>query len=225
MLTVNPSELHGMLVDLQRSAGTDSTLPMLDGVLLHVANHNDATVLVGTSTNRFIIGQAHAPITGEMPVTFLPGIQVKQLLGSLKNYVKNEKLLCELSHNGDTLTAKLPGDIVLPSLTITVKCGDGDNFPKVANVFDAELKVDEGALAFNSRFIAAVSAIARRRNESLRVALSHNKKPSHFYVGSQYKAMVMPTHDSDASIAPTFLPPDELAKKTADAARDAAKAA
>lgn len=209
MLTVNPAELHGMLTDLQRSAGVDGTLPFLEGVLFHVDTVKDCTVLVGTSTNRYIIGQAHTFASGELPVTFLANVQIKQLLNALKAYVRNEKLMCELTRDGDALTAKLPGDLVLPALTITVKAGDGAGFPKVAQVFDSEIAAGIEALAFNGRFIAAVSAISRRRNDQLRIALTHNKKPSHFYIGAHYKAMVMPTGKDETGVAPTFLPPAE----------------
>lgn len=227
MLTVNPSELHGMLTDLQRTAGSDWTMPMLDGVLLYAASSDDGRVLVGTSTNRFVLGHAIAPATGDLPETFIPNVQVKQLLSALKNYSRTPDLLCELIPGDGLLTMKLPGDVVLPAMTVTVKLGDKVNFPQVANIFTRDIEPGEGTISFNPRYMAAFCAIARRRNEDLRIELSHADKkhagsPSRIFIGESYKGIFMPIRQQGEKFAPTYLPPSQQRKEPAKAEQPAA---
>jgi hypothetical protein len=212
MLTVNPAELHGMLTDLSRTAGTDSTLPMLNGILLHVDTKVDSTVLVGSSTDRLRFGQAHAPATGEIPATFVSMAQVRQLLDTLKPYSRTHDLLAEVTvEDRVKLTVKLPGDLVLPAVTITVHCSDDSDFPKAAKILDTQVVEGIGQLGFNPAYVAAFSAIAKRRNEHLRIDVSHDHKPSMFYVGDRYRALLMPVrlHDDQMRIPAAFVPPRE----------------
>ena len=221
MLTVNPSELHGLLTDVLRTAGADRTLPMLNGLLLHSDVKDDTTVLVGTSTDRFRLGQAHIPATGEIPPTFVSAAQVKQLLDTLKPYVKTHDLLSEVTVTERTkLTLKLPGDIVLPAVTITVHCEDDSGFPKSAKVMGTELVTGSGQLGFNPAYVASFAAIAKRRGENLRVEMSYTTKPSVFYIGTQYRGLLMPVRLDTQSLvtAPVLLPPAEKPKTDEPAA-------
>lgn len=223
MLTVNPSCLHGMLTDLSRSAGTDTTLPMLNGILLHSDVKGDAAVLVGTSTDRFRFAQAHEPATGEIPATYVRLAQVRQLLDALKPYVRTHDLLCEVTVDERVkLTLKLPGDLVLPAVTITVHCSDDSDFPKAAKILDNAATSGEGQLAFSPAYVAAFSAIAKRRNEHLRIESSYAEgKPSLFYIGDRYRGLLMPVrlHGDEGGISPTFVPPRE--KPVADESKAA----
>lgn len=213
MLTVNPSGLHGMLTDLSRSAGIDVTMPMLNGILLHADTKDDATVMVGTSTDRFRFGQAHEPASGEMPPTFVRMAQVKQLLDALKPYVRTHDLLCEVTVDERVkLTLKLPGDLVLPAVTITVHCSDDSDFPKAAKILDIAPIEGVGQVGFNPAYVAAFSAIAKRRNEHLRIDVSHEaEKPSLFYIGDRYRALLSPVRlrSDQMGVPPTFVPPRE----------------
>lgn len=212
MLTVNPAELHGLLIDVLRTASPDRVMPMLNGILLHVDTKEDATVLVGTSTDRFRLGQAHMPTTGEIPPTFVGSAQVKQLLDTLKPYMKTHDLLCEVTVTERVkLTLKLPGDIVLPAVTITVHCEDDSSFPKSAKVMESEIVTGDGQKAFNPAYVASFAAIAKRRNEYLRVEVSYTNKPTVFYVGTQYRGLLMPVRTStqEEIKAPVLLPPAE----------------
>lgn len=213
MLTVNPSGLHGMLTDLSRSAGGDVTMPMLNGILLHADTKADSTVLVGTSTDRFRFGQAHEPASGEIPPTFVRMAQVRQLLDALKPYVRTHDLLCEVTVDERVkLTLKLPGDLVLPAVTITVHCSDDSDFPKTTKILGITPIEGTGQVGFNPAYIAAFSAIAKRRGESLRIDVSHSgEKPSLFYVGDRYRALLSPMrlHGDQPHISPTFVPPRE----------------
>ena len=224
MLTVNPSELHGMLTDLLRTSGTNSDLPAIDGVLLHSEAAGDATVLVGTSTDRFRLGQAHAPATGEMPPTFVKSTSVKQLLAALKPYVRTHDLLSEVTVNERVkLTLKLPGDIVLPAVTITVHCADDGDFPKVSKITDIQTVAGEGPIAFNGAYLATFAAIAKRRGEYLRFDVSHaESKPSLFFIGERYRGLLMPLRRDQAGkpIAPVFVPPAEKPKTDTEPAAE-----
>lgn len=216
MLTVNPSELHGLLIDLSRSAGTDSTMPMLNGILLHSDVKDDATVLVGSSTDRFRFGQAHTSASGEIPPTFVRMAQVRQLLDALKPYVRTHDLLSEVTVTERAkLTVKLPGDLVLPAVTITVHCSDDSDFPKAEKILGIAPIEGDGQVGFNPAYIAAFSAIAKRRNEHLRIDVSHSsEKPSLFYIGDRYRALLSPVrlHGDESRIPATFIPPREKPK-------------
>jgi hypothetical protein len=218
MLTVNPAELHGLLTDVLRTAGPDVTMPMLNGLLLHVETEGDSTVLVGSSTDRFRFGQAHVPATGEIPATFVKASSVKQLLTALQPYGKTHDLLCEVTVTERVkLTLRLPGDMVLPAVTITVHVEGDKDFPKVAKI--AEMAPTEGAgpVAFNGSMLSAFVAIAKRRGEYLRFDVSHAvAKPSLIYIGERYRGLLMPLRPEQASkpIASMYIPPRE--KPTTD---------
>lgn len=58
--TVNTRAFLGLITDALATAGQDAYPPALSAVFLHSAGGN----LVATSTDRYVIGQAHMPMTG-----------------------------------------------------------------------------------------------------------------------------------------------------------------
>lgn len=221
-LTVDPAEFHGLLVDLMRSASDDSALPMINGVLLHLADHDGTKVLVGTSTNRFLAAQAFINAGGDLAPLWLDLSRVKQIVAILKPYTRANNLLTELSIADDKLVVRQPGDIVLPAVSITVPVGDQhDSFPKMAKLFAPDEDAATGdAVTFDPRWLSVPLAVAKRRGERFTFTTVRVKKANFVQVGERYRALLMPVNESAASV-PFFAPPHD----TTEPARPEAVAA
>lgn len=223
LLTVSPAALHELLSDVARTAGTDFTLPMLNGILLQVEETDTGKVLVGTSTNRFVLGQASIPAKGEMETTFLALDRVKQLLAILKPYVKSGDMSCEVKREADKLSLSLPGDLVLPAVSVTVPISDQKvDFPKVSHFLPTAAEAKPGAqVALNPRFMSAFCAIAKGRNENLRLIPGAPDKPQLVLIGESYRALIMPVRSQESPDTAWFVPAGErerAAKKLASSA-------
>jgi hypothetical protein len=218
-LTVGPAALHELLADLLRTAGTDYTLPMLYGVLLQVEPKDDnASALVGTSTNRFVLGQASTDTNGRMQTTFLALDRVKQLLNILKPYSRSNDMRCEVTRAADAMTVRLPGDIFLPELSVTLPIADmSPDFPKVGHLLPKpEDATPGGQVAFNPRYLSTFCAIAKGRNTEVRMVPGASDKPQLVLIGDSYRALIMPVRNQQ-SPDPNWVTPDsgrEKAKAT-----------
>lgn len=226
VMNVSPAALHELLGDVSRTAGTDFTLPMLNGILLQVEVTDSGKALVGTSTNRFALGQASIPATGEMETTFLALDRVKQLLALLRPYVKSGDMSCEVKREADKLTLVLPGDLVLPALSVTVPLSDQKtDFPKVGHLLPTATEAKPGAqVALNPRLMSAFCAIAKARNENLRFIPGAPDKPQLVLIGENYRALIMPVRSQERPDTAWYLPAPErerAAKKLAASAPEA----
>jgi hypothetical protein len=211
--TVTAGELRAMLVDAARTAGDDPTLPMLRGVLLHTAPKGDGTVLVATSTDRFMLGQIHIPAQGSL------AHEVFVDLDSVKRAVKllalaNPAGNVNLSIVDDTVTLRA-SDLSMAFETYAPTVGPGaqrvPDFPQFAKIFDSKLNTEERNVAIGPGLFATVAAIAKSRGEQIRFQVQGERRPVVFEIGEQYRGLVMPQRATAVDLVPLFIPPAETA--------------
>ena len=232
--TVNVVELVGMLTDLARTACTEDWMPMIHGVLLYSAPaprvdekaYPGGTVLVGLSTDRFTIGQAHMPAVGYLPEIMVQLDDVKRILAVFKGIGTGDVII---TWSDETVTFTwaglalafhryLPGD----------RDGKGNgrsNFPKVAKLFAGTPSADMSA--FNCVFLARFTAIAKRRrvtSNHIRIQTNGENRPAGIAIGDRYLGLIMPIrqHYEMRATAPVFVPPGEQAALDKAAADKAA---
>ncbi len=214
--TVNAAQFVEALRDLIRTSGADTTLPMIRGVLLHTDTYNGKTVLVGTSTDRFRLGQAHIECTGSVSQTFVPLDDGKRLLAILKLYAKVETAeLLEFVPEDGNLTVRF-GSVVLPIAPIATP----EHFPKLSNIFGSTAVTPEREAAFNAKFLGVFASIADVRREHLHVQMLGEMRPMLITIGEHYRGLLMPTRGK-AAVLPWFVPANEQAVIAAKAQREA----
>lgn len=219
--TVNAAQFVEALRDLIRTAGDDDTLPMIYGVLWHTDTFDGKTVLVGTSTDRFRIGQANIDCTGGIPQSFIPLTDCKRLLSVLKLYVKGEaEALLEIVPDGATLLVRL-GSLTLPMNALSDERKVG-NFPKLAPIFGNTASTPEQTTCVNPKFLAPFTAIANARGEHrLHIRLQGEGRPVLISIGERYRAALMGQRNEKPVALPWFVPADEQAEIAAVAQRKA----
>lgn len=218
-VTVKTGEFAAMLTDLMRTAGTDATLPPINGVLLHTTVVDKQTLLVGTSTDRFKFGQANIDGTGGIPQSFLKLPDCKRLAAVLKLADREGDLVIDAIADSDAPVLNFMTD----DLTICLAPNDLA-FPTMGNVVKkAEMEADPRT-AIRPEQLAPFTMIAKARGEGLRVHVQGAEKPIHVEIGSRYRGLVMPYLVGDPVEVAWHLPPAEVAKQeSVDKARATAE--
>jgi hypothetical protein len=218
-LLIDAAGLHGLLIDLAESAGTEVTWPLLNGVLIHTDTAaTGERVLVGTSTDRFLLGQAHAPVTGSLPETFVPLRGVRVLIAALQagwhGYDQDEvgdplprhtpgppAGLVRLIRNDDALAVTAAGVSVRVALGAVEVPAWACYLPRLA----AE---SIGTTAWVSPPLwQTLGRIADRRKTGIAVTVQAPAQPVRVHIGSQYQALVMPLQPQSVPSTPQlFLP-------------------
>lgn len=210
LLTVDGADLIGLLADLRRTASDDCTLPMINGVHLHVAHRDGQTFLVGTSTNRYILGQAHVPASGDMPETFIPGESLGQLLSIAPRSLRKGGSLCEVRTRAGLVTiavAALPG---LSNLSLTVEARPEKDFAKRTHQMLAPEPGDPtDEFDVDHRWLSVFVQIARSRRENLRLRVVGVNKQVIVQIGDRFQGALMPRRAAKHYPVPVFTLPRE----------------
>lgn len=205
MLIINSKLLVGMLTDLLKSTA-DATLPALHAVRLFTADHQGSPVLVGISTDRFTVAQAHESAEGELPAILLPVPAAKTVISALRGdkgvvagtVVDDEKLVVQGTAAGTTVAL----------LT-------GATFPETGWLFtdDAPTAVS-GIMQFRPHVTEVFHAVAKRRKAdvSMRYHRSEDGSPraAQILIGQNYRSAAVPlmgTPDWALLAAPIFPAP------------------
>jgi hypothetical protein len=208
ILRVDSRDFVALLADIEKTSGKDATLPMLDGVLLHVAQRGGRTILVATSTDRRIMAQAHIEAEGEMAQAFIPAEPLGDLLAILRPFARRRTSLWEIESDGPNLRFTQPSLTGLPSMTFGIKRPTDLKFPKrVGSLLSSEgseLSTDQVFL--DGRYVALLAGIAQRRRESMRILTYGAMKPARVQIGQRYRAVVMPIREAGVADVPVFAP-------------------
>lgn len=211
MITVNGSDLLGMLTDLERTSGRDDSLPMLCGILLYTETADTGeNRLYGTSTDRYVMGQAWEPCEGALDATFLPLDALPLVRAVLAQARKGPVTLDRhadpdrrSSHN---LTVSAPGvaAVTVPEELQPVQ------FPKLRQIAASLADLPAGHQAsLGGAFLAKLGTIARRRQCPVAITLSAPVKPAIFDIGPRYRALLMPVIDRTPEAFRFAFPPEK----------------
>jgi hypothetical protein len=242
----------GLLGDLLLTASKDPDLPDVRGVLLHTCDGEfvpdelnaesseepliDAIatkLLVGTSTDRYVISQAHMPVEFNGPVGWLDPVFVERgdAEAVVVEFGKKQKQAgktvlhqCELTVSGGTLTVREDPRLFPGGLRMSFAVSDGENFPPVAERMQPDPTVVEigpdgepvdpsYGTGFSPRHLEAFVKIGKRRGMPLAMYRHHQRRAVVVEIGSSYRAAVHPCElheDHGQHLAPTvrvFTPP------------------
>lgn len=244
--------LVGLLGDLLLTAGTDPELPEVCGVLLHTSGGEYAPdqpdaeegeepliaaiatdLLVGTSTDRFVIGQSHMPVefggpAGWLAPAFVELPEARAVVAAFKPLVpslgRETTHRCELTLTAGTLEIREDPTQVPDGLRVTFAVSDGEDFPPVAERMQPSVHElvpgPDGApidpaygTGFSPRYLEAFGKIGKRRKMPLAMYRHHQHRAVVVEIGASYRAAVQPyrlDEDHGQHLAPmvrVFTPP------------------
>lgn len=219
-MTIAAASLHTLLVDLAVSAA-DSLAPSLEGAFLQTepapAGAELPAVLVGTSTDRYLAGQAHEPATGALPATFVPLTAMQMMTAALEAHgepnptddygnplpASQPRLFgtVQLARHEDSLTLTLFGD----SITITVPPLE---FPAAAiwKVLGAPRPSTGSDAAIPVEIWQKLGRIADRRQEPVAIRVHTLTEPLCVHIGARYRALVTPMKPDSVQARPSLYP-------------------
>lgn len=244
-ILVPTRQLVGLLTDLIFTSGTDPDMPATRGILLHTAageylpdlpgadpdqdtlfGPSGAQLLVGTSTDSYAAGQAHAPATFSIPSGWLAPAFVelpdaeavvtafKKRINSLGREVTH---YTELSVQGGTMTVRENPAQVPGGLRMAFRVTDGSLFPKVHGRMQPDPTVQETGrdgevispsygTGFYHAYVEVFAKVAKRRQMPIALYRHHQNATVVVEIGASYRAAVKPyTLDEDHGqhLAPT----------------------
>lgn len=203
-IAVNPSALRSMLADLKLTAGDDDTLPMLNGINLHLDERNGNTILVGTSTNRYLFGQDHTAATGNGDPVFLPMDFVDRVLGALEPHDPYGlyHMTATLTADDATITLAITG--VKESTTLTAerpKYGFVETFKFIKDPTPVD-----GPIAIAPRWMKLLAKIAERHEARIVFQPAGQHDVQHAQIGETFRALVMPVKEPESALPPIYVP-------------------
>ncbi|MFL6144915.1 MAG: hypothetical protein ACJ72N_24000 [Labedaea sp.] len=208
-VTIDAAALWGLLSDLMLSAGHEACLPtILNGILLHTAiDAAGSAVLVGTSTDRFMLAQAHEPIgSGRFPQTFLRVPAVRALLSVLGAPDDPDE---EAEPPGPAVLSVTADTVTLTHAGQTVQVAwSSDWYPAtaLAPLLTEPQPVSRAAFVAGS-YLGVLAAVADRRDGRVVLTVQQPDRPMHANIGDRYRALVMPIKQDTAPTPPVFFPP------------------
>lgn len=238
-VTVASSALRALLGDVALGAGTDTGLPMLNGVLLHTDDHPRlGRVLVATATDRFVLLQACVPAQGSLPGRlFLRLRQASQVREVTRPYTTRKRAgsaQTEIVTDGDEATVR---QIALPvhglgTVSITVPIDKHLQFPTVGTLWRsaAEKPLQPEPVAIDSRYL---SLLGKLGNSALidhvgpaSMRISHRGAGSAVcaQIGDVLSVLVMPVRQHSNTAEPVFLDIPKHDKPAAEPAVEEAAA-
>jgi hypothetical protein len=195
--TVNgKGELVGMLADLALTA--DKGKAALEPLTV-IRLHTEGGRLHGWSTDRY--RAAHAAVDTDDGELFDPvnigADDVDNLWKTFRQALKvtvtvdTEKMTAEFAGGGVGVTVPLR-PMSSPNL--------GEMLPRIA--VDTLPDDSKGNIAFSPVFLETFAKVGKRRKEHVRmVAAATDMKPSHFQIGADYRAWLMPLRPRDGEAA------------------------
>lgn len=236
-LTIATRHLVAMMTDLVLTASKEPLFPEVNAVLLHstraeiplddqrpggegddtdaLIEYATTDVLVGTSTDRTIIGQAYAPCTGRLHeltlISSAAATAIVKVFDPLRKAAPKSsphEVVVELS-GGVLKVTESPNWGPSPvSLTLDVLEDEVDNFPH----FDAAMQPDTGAevkrdgkvvaptygMGLDAAHLTTIARVSKRRKMPVAWYGFHQLRPTVVTVGSWYRAAVLPaSHELD----------------------------
>lgn len=207
-IRLSVAALDALLRDVRQGASRGDTLPMLCGVLLHTAETNGRTVLVATSTNRYVAIQGRATAEGSVPRLWLTWQQIKQVraqLGPLtrRRYAYNAR--ASITVDGERVTIRATADDStaakadrLAAVELAVDLDANPDFPDVPKLIRAALDdapAAEPATVNPHLLHRTIGKAAARRGytAALRMWSTGERKPVIAQADADLVAMIMPT--------------------------------
>lgn len=252
-ITAPTRQLVGLLSDLILTSGIDPELPTTRGILLHTTTGEfvpdlpgaddgqeplidavETKLLVGTSTDTAVVGQAHIPVEFDGPIgwpdpVFVDLLDAQAVAREFKTKVsmlgREVTHRSELTVSAGTLTVREDPSQVPGGLRMAFQVDDGSLFPKVHERMQPDptelIPGPDGftvvepsyGTGYNPAHVEVFAKVGKRRQMPVAVYRYHQNRTVVVEIGASYRAAVGPyTLDEDHGqhLAPTvrvFAPP------------------
>lgn len=219
MIRIPTRDLVGLLTDLALTAADPASGEATASVLLHTARGyagdepGEVDLLVGTSTDRLVIGHAHAQCYGQTAAPMLwPIRDVQAALGVLKTlYGKAKEHAVTITIEDREVVLSEDPDLFGEGASFRFTPGDAGDFPDAPwrALAHTTARPPDGSepAAPRTDYVASRLApflkAASRRGEIMQTFRWHQSLPVHVQIGPAYRGVVSPYvwHDEDASAA------------------------
>ncbi|SFE55344.1 DNA segregation ATPase FtsK/SpoIIIE, S-DNA-T family [Actinopolyspora alba] len=227
-ITVSTADLLQLLSDLSQTATADPDAGAIAGVLLHTETGalddepGRTELLVATSTTGQVVGHAHIPCEGSIPVPMLCPIDaVKSVISVFKPAVKaNKQHHVTLRREGFSVTVSEVADAALfetedapERLTLSFGLGNPADFPYVwpllvphteSPVLDHESGQSIPAVPrvdLTHPAVTPFARVARSRGAPIELYPYHQRRAVHVQIGTRYRGVLVPSSYDDAALA------------------------
>lgn len=199
--------LVGLLTDLALTAADPADSGATAAVLLHTARGyfdgepGKSDLLVGTSTDAFVVGHAHIGCAGQVDPMLWPIAEVRAVIAVLKPLGKNADHSVEISRDGDTIKVAEDPNLFGEGLTVTFTGYAVDEWPvdavrsmltEVRTTPPADARAVAPRTDFNAARLAPFLKVASRRGRQLEFYRYHQSLPVVVQIGDAYRGVVSP---------------------------------
>lgn len=194
VITLDGSDLRGMLADLERTASRDPYFPMMRGILLFTETTAvEPNRLYGTSTDRHILGQAWEPCEGCLAPCFISLESAKMLRTLLDQADPGRDVTLLLRDLGRKAGRALELHVDHVGASTVLVPDDLDGFPDLHKLFAGyDDKPGVSEVELGAALLNKLATVGRRRRAGLRFRLGRDLRPATIDIGPNYRAMLMP---------------------------------
>ena len=191
-LTLKAHALHTVMSDAIVFAGTDATIPALNGIRIETVARGETVDLIAVATDRFTLGVSRVDGSGDI----LPGFNLTA--SDAKNLVRIAKTLARMQsyRTVDIETADDDLNVMFvfsTGETVTVRKAEHE-FPRWRQLFpadDAGMSDDVSGIGYTPEYLAKFGKVAAGKHDSMRF-YPRVSKPGVVMIGDDFIGIIMP---------------------------------
>ena len=191
-LTLKAHALHTVMSDAIVFAGTDATIPAINGIRLETVQRGAIVDVIAVATDRFTLGVSRADGSGDI----LPGFNLAA--SDAKNIVRIAKTVARMQsyRTVDVETDDYTQNVVFTfssGESVTVRKSDHE-FPHWRQLFptdDAGMADDVSGVGYTPEYLAKFGKVAASKRNPMRF-FPRVSKPGAVMIGDDFMGIIMP---------------------------------
>lgn len=191
-LTLKAHALHTVMSDALAFAGTDATIPAINGIRLETVQRGAIVDVIAVATDRFTLGVSRADGSGDI----LPGFNLTA--SDAKNVVRIAKTVARMQsyRTVDVETDDYTQNVVFTfssGESVTVRKPDYE-FPRWRQLFpadDAGMSDDVSGIGYTPEYLAKFGKVAASKRNPMRF-FPRVSKPGVVMIGDDFMGIIMP---------------------------------
>ena len=199
-LTLKSHALHTVMSDAIVFAGTDATLPALNGIRIETVQRGAIVDVIAVATDRFTLGVSRADGSGDI----LPGFNLAA--SDAKNIVRIAKTVARMQ-SYRTVDVETSDDdlnvmfVFSTGETVTVRKSDHE-FPRgwrqLFPADDAGMADDVSGIGYTPEYLAKFGKVAASKRSPMRF-FPRVSKPGVVMIGDDFMGIIMPVRPCDTN--------------------------